>query len=195
MANWLIDIAIPGATWLTWLKMFSPPISRVLRHLNMFENPTFFWLSWLKPSSLLCFAGFVELNHMLTSCYPPLSANSTSGPLRLLQKQRRERERWPSQGHLLLDVLKLWNSERICTSLVSPRTFFFCTHIHTSFPHKTLLEWQLPFLDHKKLLLEQWGKRVKETISNLLTMTNPTELLKGIWMSKVQQEQNFLKTE
>lgn len=24
-------------------------------------------------------------------------------------------------------------------------------------------------------------------------MTNPTELLKGIWMSKVQQEQNFKK--
>lgn len=48
-------------------------------------------ITWLKQYLfLLCFSGFVELNHMLTSCYPPLSANSASGPQRLLQKPRRE---------------------------------------------------------------------------------------------------------
>lgn len=73
----------------------------------------------------------------------------------------RERERWPSQGHLLLDVLKLWNSERICTSLVSPRTFFFCTHIHTSFPTKPCLNDSYLFWTTKKLLLEQWEKQSK----------------------------------
>lgn len=51
------------------------------------------------------------------------------------------------------------------------------------------------FSGPQKLLLEQRKekKKVKETTSNLLTMTNPAELLKGIWMSKVQQEQNFEK--
>lgn len=107
----------------------------------------------------------------------------------------RERERWPSQGHLLLDVLKLWNSERICTSLVSPRTFFFCTHIHTSFPTKPCLNDSYLFWTTQTFTWTMREKKVKETISNLLTMTNPAELLKGIWMSKVQQEQNFLKTE
>lgn len=142
----------------------------------------------------MCFPGFVELNHMLTTCYPPLSANSTSGPLRLLQKQRRERESDdPSQGHLLLDVLKLWHSERICTSLASPRTFS-SAHIYTPlFPTKHCLNDSYLFLDHKNFYLNNEEKRkVKETISNLLSMTNPTELLKGIWMSKVQQEQNKL---
>lgn len=123
---------------------------------------TTLWCSWITNNQLfsfpnllfiLCFSGFVELNHMLTSCYPPLSANSTSGPLRLLQKQRkrgREREGWTSQGHLLLDVLKLWNSERICTCLVSPGTFFFCTHIHTSFPTKPCLNDSYLFWTTKK---------------------------------------------
>lgn len=130
---------------------------------------------------------------MLPSCYPPLSANSTSGPLRPLQKERREREQWPNQGHLLLDVLKLWNSERICTRLVSPRTFSFCTHIHTSFLNPA---WMTATVSgpQKNFYLNN-EEKVKETISNLLTVTNPTELLKGIWMWKVQQEQNFLKTE
>lgn len=92
---------------------------------------------------LLCFPGFVELNHMLTSCNPPPSANSTSGPLRLPQKQRggeRENER-RHRGHLLFGCTrKLWNSERICTRLVSPRTFFFLllhTYTHTSFQKRT----------------------------------------------------------
>lgn len=51
------------------------------------------------------------------------------------------------------------------------------------------------FSGPQKLLLEQRKeeKKVKETTSNLLTMTNPAELLKGIRMSKVQQEQNFEK--
>lgn len=48
-----------------------------------------------------------------------------------------------------------FGTERICTSLVYPRTFFVCTHIHTSLPFKILLEWHLPFMDHRKLLLEQ----------------------------------------
>lgn len=65
----------------------------------------------------------------------------------------RERERWPSQGHLLLDVLKLWNSDRICTSLVSPRTFFFCTHIHTSFPTKPCLNDSYLFWTTKNFYL------------------------------------------
>lgn len=58
------------------------------------------------------------------------------------RKQRRERESDDRvKDTSFLDVLKLWNSEWICTSLVSPRTFFplFCTHIHTSFPTKPCL--------------------------------------------------------
>lgn len=94
--------------------------------------PTQEWFS----VSFLCFSGFVELNHTLTPCYPP-SANSTSGPLRLLQKPRGERERWPHQGHFLLDVL--WNSERICNRPVTPREPFPSAHIYTTLS-KTLLE-------------------------------------------------------
>lgn len=152
-----------------WLA-YQPPHFMSFTILNIYMNcqPSccffFVLITWLKCFLLLlCFPGFVELNHMLTSCYPPLSANSTYGPLRLLLKQRRERERerWPSQGHRLLDVLKLWNSERICTSLVSPRTFFFCTHIHTSFPTKPCLNDSYLFWTTKKLLLEQWEKQSK----------------------------------
>lgn len=110
-----------------------------------------------------------------------LSAHSTSGPLRLLQKQRRERERWPSQGHLLLDVLKLWNSERICTSLVSPRTFFLLhTYTHL-FPHKSPAWMTATFSGpQKKLLLEQ--KEEKKSKRNCIKSTHndqPHWTLKG----------------
>lgn len=152
-------------------------------------SPPVYSQEWFSVS-FLCFSGFVELNHTLTPCYPP-SANSTSGPLRLLQKPRGERERWPHQGHFLLDVL--WNSERICNRPVTPPgTFSLCTHIHNSFQNPAWIMTASVSGPQKKqkLLLEQWGES-KKTISDLLTVTNPDELLYGVWMWKVQRDRNF----
>lgn len=162
----------------------------------LFSFPTYYLIQTISISSVLfrfCWAeSYVDFLLPATECKLNIWTTEAASET---EERERERERWPSQGHLLLDVLKLWNSERICTSLVSPRTFFLLhTYTHL-FPHKTLLEWQLPFLDHTNFYLNNEKKKVKEPISNLLTMTNPAELLKGIWMSKVQQEQNFLKTE
>lgn len=178
--------------------MLSPLISYALQHFNVYETPTFYllfsytFLGWddfyfscafqVLLSWIICWL-LVTRHWVLTQhldhwgCF----------------RNRGERERWPNQGHLLLDVLKLWNSERICTRLVSPRTFSFCTHIHTSFQNPA---WMTATVSgpQKNFYLNN-EEKVKETISDLLTVTNPTELLKGIWMWKVQQEQNFLKTE
>lgn len=91
----------------------------------------------------------------------PATECSTSGPLRLLQKQR-ERERWPSRGSFLLDVLKLWNSERICTSLVSPRTFFLLhTYTHTPLSPQNPAWMTATFSGPQILLLEQWREKSK----------------------------------
>lgn len=195
--TWQIDVATSGATSLASLKTFCP-LQTYAAHFHVHETQILILLlvlhiTWLKRFLiLLCFPGFVELNHMLTTRYPPLSANSTSGPLRLLQKQRRERERWPSQGHLLLDVLKLWNSERICTSLVSPRTFFSSAHIYTPLSPQNPAWMTATFSGPQKLLLEQWGKKSERNYIRPTYNDQPHWTLKGIWMSKVQQEQNKL---
>lgn len=132
--------------------------------IQQLPTPMYYCYTLLIPKLflfLLCFPGFVELNHMLTTLLPAteckLNIWTTEAASETEERERESDD--PSQGHLLLDVLKLWHSERICTSLVSPRTLIFCTHIHTSFPHKTLLEWQLPFSGPQKLLLEQWGEK------------------------------------
>lgn len=130
---------------------------------------------------------------MLTTCFPPLSANSTSGPLRLLQKQRRERERATTESRTPpFGCTKTLKRRENLYQLGSPQDLFLCTHLHTSFHTKPCLNDSYLFWT-TKLLLEQWReKKVRETISDLLSMTNSTELLKGIRMSKVQLEQKKL---
>lgn len=79
---------------------------------------------------------------------------------------------------------------------LAPGLFFpSSAHIYTLLSPQNPAWMTATFSGPQKLLLEQRKeeKKVKETTSNLLTMTNPAELLKGIRMSKVQQEQNFEK--
>lgn len=114
---------------------------------------------------LLCFPGFVELNHMLTSCNPPPSANSTSGPLRLPQKQRGESERANDgiEDTSCLDVPENFGTQReFVPDWFAPGPFFssFCTHIHTPLSKnkktkKPCLNDSYHFWTTKELLLEQ----------------------------------------
>lgn len=98
----------------------------------------------IRPLFLLCFAGFVELNHMLTSCYPPPSANSTSGRTAEASSGAEERER-ESEGATTASrtppfgcTEKLWNSEReFVPDWFAPGPFFLLhTYTHTSFFEK-----------------------------------------------------------
>lgn len=107
------------------------------------------------------------------------------GPRRLPQEQSRgERERERGSNDRLEDtsVWMYWKTlelrERICTGLVCPRTFFPSAHIYTHLffrekkKKKTLLEWQLPFLDTNELLLEH---RVGESKRNSVKPTDSNQ--------------------
>lgn len=98
--------------------------------LTTSEGGTF---SWLVP--LCSFPGFVELNHKLTSFYPRLSANATSGPRGCF---RHPEECEGAAIHRIEDAsswMYFRNSERICKKLVSPGNLSspHCTHTHTFF--------------------------------------------------------------
>lgn len=160
----------------------------------------FTWISRLiPPLFLLCFPGFVELNHMLTSCYPPPSANSTSGRTAEASsgaEQRRERER-ESEGATTASrtppfgcTEKLWNSEReFVPDWFAPGPFFLLhTYTHTSFfekkKKKPCLNDSYHFWTQTNFYLNIGLGKVKETPSNLLTATNPAELSEEMWIQK-----------
>lgn len=98
----------------------------------------------IRPLFLLCFPGFVELNHMLTSCYPPPSANSTSGRTAEASSGAEERERESEEATTASRTPpfgcteKLWNSEReFVPDWFAPGPFFLLhTYTHTSFFEK-----------------------------------------------------------
>lgn len=160
--------------------MFSLLKSYALQHLLVHERPSFsYYFTQITPNSFVlsrfCWAeSYVDYLLPATECKLNIWTTEAAS-----ETEERERAKTKSRTPPL-DVLKLWNSERFCTSLVSPRTFFFCTHIHTSFPTKPCLNDSYLFWTTKKnFYLNNEGKKVKETISNLLTMTNRTELFKG----------------
>lgn len=135
---------------------------------------------------LLCFPGFVELNHMLTSCNPPPSANSTSGPLRLPQKQRGESERANDgiEDTSCLDVPENFGTQReFVPDWLAPGPFFFLllhTYTHTSFQTPFPPAWMTAPISgpQKNFYLNNEEKVKVKLYQNPLTVTNPAELLK-----------------
>lgn len=104
------------------------------------------------------------------------------------ERERRSRDRLEDASFWMY----FWNLEWICKKLVSPEKPP-PNHTHTYTPlSKSLLEWQLPFLDQKKgkkkLLLEQQGK---SKINNIRPTARKHKKKRK---KKSSKHWNFLKT-
>lgn len=104
---------------------------------------------------------------MLSTCY---DADPASGPLRLLQKQmgerEREREQWPSQGHLLFGCTKTLELREFVPAWFTPGPFS-SAHIYTPLsPSKSCLNDIYLLWTTENFYLNNRGKRSKRNNIN-----------------------------
>lgn len=129
----------------------------------------------------------VDFSPPITECNLNIWTTEAASETDALERERETDD----QGHLLLDVLKFWTSGENSHQLGYPQDLFLL-HTYTHLSHKSLLEWQLPFLDHKKTFTWTMRKNSKRTFKkNLLLMTNPAELWREYGCQKSNKNKTF----